>query len=309
MGEQVPSKEPVYCTFCGISNLEHLDGVIVQALTANICNKCISTSVQVLAEHYASTAAENAKLKTTLRGIQSCSTCEACRGAATRALGDPLPAETRAATSRGAHSTEDAGRPGPSDIVEQMRLAGYHDWATAVERLERRVDELSTHAEKWVKRALERAAPDPAASIRELAASAYKDGHGEDLSDDRDLSARTHELMRQLSRPAHEREPPHCSTCGCGIVHAPACRVHIADVCNCGAVPLVEAAQDRALEVHRLTSNLGQVSSAYVVLRLALLKITPHRLRGRKTQAALIAEEALEKTANVAAFTPPPGVG
>jgi hypothetical protein len=32
-------------------------------------------------------------------------------------LENPLPDEKRAATSRGAHSTEDAGRPGPSSAV------------------------------------------------------------------------------------------------------------------------------------------------------------------------------------------------
>ena len=90
---------------------------------------------------------DRAELRTALRGIQSCSTCEACRGAATLALGGAQPAKQ--------------------------------------------------------------------SDIRELTKSAYKDGYGEDLTDDRDLSARTHELMRQLSRPAHERESPHCSTCSC----------------------------------------------------------------------------------------------
>lgn len=60
------------------------------------------------------------------------------------------------------------------------------------------------------------------------------------------------------------------------------------------------AAQDRALEVQRLTANLGQVSSAYIVLQLALLQIRMHRLRGRKTQAALLAEDALAKTVDLA---------
>lgn len=25
------------------------------------------------------------------------------------------------------------------------------------------------------------------------------------------------EQLRDLAKPAHEREPPHCSTCGCGL--------------------------------------------------------------------------------------------
>lgn len=52
----------------------------------------------------------------------------------------------------------------------------------------------------------------------------------------------------------------------------------------------------KAAEIERLTRNLGEVSAAYVLQRLALFKIQKHRLRGRKTQAALIAEDVLEKT-------------
>lgn len=51
--------------------------------------------------------------------------------------------------------------------------------------------------------------------VRDLVSSAYRDGYGADLTDDRDLSERTIELRRQLSKPAHEREPPHCKTCEC----------------------------------------------------------------------------------------------
>lgn len=131
-----------------------------------------------------------------------------------------------------------------------------------IERLKSQVEQVSTHAEKWVKRATtpgslatklghvlvnrgiydrmkdltqedtaERVVSEflalanpivaehwhggQANQARELAASAYQDGYGAALTDDRDLSERTHELMRQLSRPAHEREPPHCPTCEC----------------------------------------------------------------------------------------------
>ena len=84
------------------------------------------------------------RMEAALRGVSTCSTCEACRGAATLVLDKsqggitsytvelteqqrrgltvgideiPLPAETRAATSRRAHGTEDAGRPGPYTIA------------------------------------------------------------------------------------------------------------------------------------------------------------------------------------------------
>ena len=63
------------------------------------------------------------RLRTTLTGIQSCSTCEACRVAASFAL------------------------DGYSPDSELARLRREND------QLHKQVVELSTHAEKWVKRA------------------------------------------------------------------------------------------------------------------------------------------------------------
>lgn len=132
-------------------------------------------------------------LQTALTGIQSCSTCEACRGAATIALG-------------GTHTCIGncgASVPGPNAYCEACFLK------------ERR-------------------------GARALAESAYRDGYGADLTDDRDLSERTHELIRSLSRPAHEREMPHCSSCSCPPYEAsqpfehPYAQ-HPHHVCTCGA--------------------------------------------------------------------------
>lgn len=63
MGEQVPSKERVTQAMDWAENYGHKFG-----------------DAYVLAQ-------EVTRLRTALRGIQSCSTCEACRGAATLALG------------------------------------------------------------------------------------------------------------------------------------------------------------------------------------------------------------------------------
>lgn len=46
------------------------------------------------------------------------------------------------------------------------------------------------------------------------------------------------------------------------------------------------------------TRKLGELASARILLRTALSQITVQRLRGRKTSAGLIAEDALEKTAS-----------
>lgn len=56
--------------------------------------------------------------------------------------------------------------------------------ADEIESLQRQVEALSIHAAKWVTRALE--------------------------------------LQTNLARVTGEREPPHCSTCGCGLAPEPA---------------------------------------------------------------------------------------
>lgn len=74
-----------------------------------------------------------------------------------------------------------------------------------------------------------------------------------------------------------------------------------------GPLSLTEVKQQSAASAHEpevipdATRKLGEVSAAYLVLRLALQQITAHRLRGRKTQSALIAEDALAKTATAVA--------
>lgn len=155
MTDQLPSKELtliqhlIYCVngceFNGMPN------------TADACRKAIA-EIERLQTALATANAnherferewylrgdEIERLQTALRGIQSCSTCEACRGAATLALGggvascQPL---LHLFTERGQPCVCGAvqwGQPSNTpagDLVQQMRLAGYHDWATAVERL------------------------------------------------------------------------------------------------------------------------------------------------------------------------------
>jgi hypothetical protein len=66
-----------------------------------------------------------------------------------------------------------------------------------IESLQRQVEALSIHSAKWVTRAIE--------------------------------------LQGQLAKPAHEREGPHCSTCGCGMsAHAPLTDAEIDAIANEG---------------------------------------------------------------------------
>lgn len=42
MSEQCTTNKPVYCSFCGISNVEIPLGVIIDGGTATICDKCVA---------------------------------------------------------------------------------------------------------------------------------------------------------------------------------------------------------------------------------------------------------------------------
>lgn len=105
----------------------------------------------------------------------------------------------------------------PSDEIEQLRQDcrrwenAHKIWLAESERLRKQVNELSIHAEKWVKRA---------------------------------------------TTPAHEREPPHCSSCSCGMTPEPdALRQyvheqlgHLAGDDNRPAEALIRLAAERATQ-------------------------------------------------------------
>lgn len=105
MNEPVPSKKQTlqYCPFCGgqprwCADDEHECHRIV-------CGSCkisidfdenpdvetVEELRAIMADKWNRRALEIERLRSALRGIQSCSTCEACRGAATLALGGAAP--------------------------------------------------------------------------------------------------------------------------------------------------------------------------------------------------------------------------
>ena len=92
MTDPVPSKAT--CHVCDTPDGDHLDWCTPQAREQRPSKDLCSELRRMIAGYrlLGYTAAEHIeRLETALRGIQSCSTCEACRGAATLALGGAAP--------------------------------------------------------------------------------------------------------------------------------------------------------------------------------------------------------------------------
>jgi hypothetical protein len=70
-------------------------------------------------------------------------------------------------------------------------------WMAEEKRLKAQVEELSIHAEKWVKRAL----------------GGDHSWYGGQVNEE--ACKQLVKLNRDARKPAHEREMPHCSTCAC----------------------------------------------------------------------------------------------
>lgn len=107
---------------------------------------------------------------------------------------DPVPSKDLVARLRDPYEADGYGE----DMVVRREAAAE------IERLQRQVDELSIHAEKWVKRALGGTAPEPAVrgdDLWRLAASAYRDGYGELPTDPRDYSDETRAIVDRLAQP------------------------------------------------------------------------------------------------------------
>lgn len=109
------------------------------------------------------------------------------------------------------HTADLSGLEPSSTEVESLRRENVR-WENAHkivladnERLKRQVDELSTHAEKWVKRALAGTedGSGPCDLVQQMRLAGYHDWAS---------------AVERLQRPWHEREAPHCSTCECGLV-------------------------------------------------------------------------------------------
>lgn len=48
MSEQGTTKDLVYCSFCGVCNVEIPFGVVINAGTASICNACVSLAQDIV---------------------------------------------------------------------------------------------------------------------------------------------------------------------------------------------------------------------------------------------------------------------
>jgi hypothetical protein len=48
MSEQVPTKDQVYCSFCGVCNIEIPLGIVINAGAANICNACVTIARDIV---------------------------------------------------------------------------------------------------------------------------------------------------------------------------------------------------------------------------------------------------------------------
>lgn len=108
------------------------------------------------------------------------------------------------------------------DLREDNRrwLNAHKIWMDENKRLKKQVEELSVHAEKGVKSALGGEPDAYYAALNRLAVAMGNPAlHWKDPETIE--SALVDEAARRLSKPAHEREMPHCVSCSCPPYPAP----------------------------------------------------------------------------------------